>query len=70
MAFETREHQSLSQMLTVVAAGYMTFRVKWVVEDEEEGVMGQANGRWRTDKKGAARFYMVLCGQVLSEPIP
>jgi len=39
------------------AAVCPTFRVERV--GEEEGMMGEAMGRWRTKKPSAARFYVV-----------
>ena len=58
-------------MLTEVAH-CPTSRVECVGEDEQ-GVMGRV-GRvgemWRTNGGSVARFYVILCEHILSEPVP
>jgi len=59
-AFETRERPKFEINAYTEAAGSPTFRVERV-EEEEEGMMGQAMGSWRSKKASAVRSYMVLC---------
>ena len=36
-----------------------------LVGEDEQGVMGQAGGMWRTNEGSAARFYVISCEHVL-----